>query len=184
MCFVVSSNESKVSKSWGVLVAWANELGRSSAVHKSCTQYQLTVVKSTAQAGGIGVDVIVDGRSRDTSCELWRSAIRICEPPHTALSWWGYNRMRLHTSVMSLAPIKPHRGALPDMLSGGGRQILASYTEFSYQGNFSDAACRLIDTLPHQSPALGVSLRPPPSVWGHRLLHRAAAVDATHYRGF
>ena len=43
------------------------------------------------------------------------------------------------------------------MLSGGGRQVLASYTAFSYQGNFSDVACRLIDTLPHQSPAVRVS---------------------------
>lgn len=52
----------------------------------------------------------------------------------------------------------------PDMLSGGGRQVLASYTAFSYQGNFSDVACRLMDILPHQSPAVGVSkrLRDPP----------------------
>lgn len=40
------------------------------------------------------------------------------------------------------------------MLSGGGREILASYTAFRYQGNFSDVACRLIDTLPYQSPAM------------------------------
>lgn len=44
------------------------------------------------------------------------------------------------------------------MLSGGGRQVLASYTAFSYQGNFSDVACRLMDILPHQSPAVGVSV--------------------------
>ena len=46
-----------------------------------------------------------------------------------------------------------------DLLSGGGRQVLASYTAFSYQGNFSDVACRLMDTLPHQSPAVGVSTK-------------------------
>lgn len=78
--------------------------------------------------------------------------------------------MIIHTVVTSLAPLQIHqqrRGGKgkraippalpPDMLSGGGRQVLASYTEFSYQGNFSDVACRLMDTLPHQSPAVGVS---------------------------
>lgn len=69
--------------------------------------------------------------------------------------------MLIHTAVAALAPLHQQRGAPPDMLSGGGRQILASYTAFSYQGNFSDVACRLIDTLPHQSPAVRVSeLRP------------------------
>ncbi|CAN0444292.1 unnamed protein product [Pylaiella littoralis] len=77
--------------------------------------------------------------------------------------------MIIHTVVTSLAPIQTYhqqrRGAKgkraippappPDMLSGGGRQVLASYTEFSYQGNFSDVACRLMDNLPHQSPAVG-----------------------------
>lgn len=65
--------------------------------------------------------------------------------------------MLIHTAVAALAPLHQQRGAPPDMLSGGGRQILASYTEFSYQGNFADVACRLIDTLPHQSPAVRVS---------------------------
>lgn len=78
--------------------------------------------------------------------------------------------MLIHTAVASLAPLQVHqrRGkgkkAKPpapppdmDLLSGGGRQVLASYTAFSYQGNFSDVACRLMDTLPHQSPAVGVS---------------------------
>lgn len=66
--------------------------------------------------------------------------------------------MLIHTAVVSLTPLlHQHRGAPPDMLSGGGRQILASYTEFRYQGNFSDITGRLIDTLPHQSPAIGVS---------------------------
>lgn len=60
----------------------------------------------------------------------------------------------LYTAVFSMAPRGQHSGAPPDMLSGGGREILASYTAFSYQGNFSDVACRLIDTLPHQSPAM------------------------------
>lgn len=73
--------------------------------------------------------------------------------------------MLIYTAVASLVPLaaKQRRGrrstttALPpDMLSGGGRQILASYTAFSYQGNFADVACRLIDTLPHQSPAMMV----------------------------
>lgn len=60
----------------------------------------------------------------------------------------------LYTAVFSMAPRGQQNGAPPDMLSGGGREILASYTAFSYQGNFSDVACRLIDTLPHQSPAM------------------------------
>lgn len=72
--------------------------------------------------------------------------------------------MLIYTAVASLAPLaakhRSSRGSRgtaaalpPDMLSGGGRQILASYTAFGYQGNFVDVACRLIDTLPHQSPA-------------------------------
>lgn len=73
--------------------------------------------------------------------------------------------MLIHTAVASLAPLQVHRrrkkpippAPPPDMLSGGGRQVLASYTAFSYQGNFSDVACRLMDILPHQSPAVGVS---------------------------
>lgn len=63
--------------------------------------------------------------------------------------------MLIYTAVASLTPLHQRRGGSPpDMLSGGGRQILASYTAFSYQGTFSDVACRLIDTLPHRSPAV------------------------------
>lgn len=76
--------------------------------------------------------------------------------------------MLIHTAVATLAPLQLHQrkkgskkagppALPPDMLSGGGRQVLASYTAFSYQGNFSDVACRLMDILPHQSPAVGVS---------------------------
>lgn len=74
--------------------------------------------------------------------------------------------MLIHTAVASLAPLQVHQrrrkkpvtpAPPPDMLSGGGRQVLASYTAFSYQGNFSDVSCRLMDILPHQSPAVGVS---------------------------
>lgn len=61
------------------------------------------------------------------------------------------------------------------MLSGGGRQILASYTEFSYQGNFLDAACLLIDTLPHQSPAMRVRLCAAPFICELRFHSVAAA---------
>ncbi|CBJ31546.1 hypothetical protein Esi_0263_0022 [Ectocarpus siliculosus] len=76
--------------------------------------------------------------------------------------------MLIHTAVASLAPRQAMRhrkgrqrkavSLTPpsDFLSGGDREVLASYTAFSYQGNFSDVVCRLMDTLPHQSPASGM----------------------------
>lgn len=100
--------------------------------------------------------IVVDGRGYTSSRELSPSSPYISELHSTIATERSHTRMRLHTSVMSLGPLHSYKGAPPDMLSGGGRQILASYTEFSHQGNFLDAACRLIDTLPHQSPAIGV----------------------------
>lgn len=63
----------------------------------------------------------------------------------------------IYTAVVAIAPRHQHglqRGAPPDMLSGGGREILASYTAFGYKGSFSEVSCCLIDTLPHQSSAV------------------------------
>jgi hypothetical protein len=68
--------------------------------------------------------------------------------------------MFIYTAVASLAPLdsgstitggRGKKGAAalpPDLLSGGMREILASYTALTFSGNFQDVARRLIDALP------------------------------------
>jgi hypothetical protein len=68
--------------------------------------------------------------------------------------------MFIYTAVASLAPLdsgstitggRGKKGAAalpPDLLSGGRREILASYTALTFSGNFQDVARRLIDALP------------------------------------
>ncbi|CAM9236062.1 unnamed protein product, partial [Discosporangium mesarthrocarpum] len=63
--------------------------------------------------------------------------------------------MFIYTAVAPLWPLQhrhehsPPENQPPDVLSGGDREVVASYTAFRYSGNFSEVARRLIDSLPH-----------------------------------